>query len=219
MSPTPTPSPTPARRRCVADARAARRGRHGARPLHVRGERRAHAVGDVRRARRRGRAVGRSRASTRSTSGSRPTATPTGTSRTCASAAGRAGRESSAMPVNDDDLDAAAAAYAERRCPSASTSCTSASAPTGTPRRSCPGDPVLDVTRPPGRRSPQPYQGHRADDAHLPRARARRPAPLARHRRRQARRARAAARRRPSIPAGRVEAAALARARRRSGAA
>ena len=64
------------------------------------------------------------------------------------------------MPVNDPDLDAAAARYARAAARRASTSCTSVSGPTGTPRRSCPATRCsrcatgsVGVT--------QPYQGHR----------------------------------------------------------
>ena len=65
-----------------------------------------------------------------------------------------------AMPVDEKDLESAAAALRRTRCPRVSTSCTSGSAPTGTRRRSSRATPcstivdhLVAVTG--------PYQGHR----------------------------------------------------------
>ena len=113
-----TPSPGAARR-CVAEqARAAVAAR---RPVHLRGQRRPHAVGDVRPPRERGRAVGADgdlpgRRAGRARRRPRPQPhAPAGRAPAAATS------EVQPMPVEDDDLEAAAARYAAVAAASAST--------------------------------------------------------------------------------------------------
>ena len=200
----PTPMPSALRAAPQFIATEARAAVGVARALHVRGERRAHAVADAARACPRGRAVGK-RASLpgRRARGARrrPRPQPDAHSRTPARARRRcsAANQLHAMPVEAADLAAAAPALrarararspARRRC---SISCTWAWDPTGTPRRWCPATRCLRVT---DRRcrAHRRLPGTPPHDADLSRSSIARARPVRRHRRGKGADARAAAR-------------------------
>ena len=138
--------PSPARRPSVVAERArAAVGR--ARPVHLRGQRRPHAVGDVRASWRRGRCRGTRSPSTRWTSASRRPATPTGTSRTCWRACRRRRTPTCTRCRSRRAGPRRGGGRVRRaRCPSASTSIHLGLGPDGHTASLVPGDPVLDVT-------------------------------------------------------------------------
>ena len=119
------------------------------------------------------------------------------------------------MPVNDEDLEAAAARYAAQ-LPGRARPRPPRPRPRRPHRLARPRRPGARGRRPAGRAHRRPVPGPPPDDAHLPGARRRAQDPLARHRRGQARGAGEAARRRPVDP-GRPGRGARRRARLRRG--